>query len=61
MVFWMKSVFLFFKRINCKFNLKKRKKIIIIIIIIIISSRTKIVLVGQWLWCRQIARKSDDE
>ena len=35
--------------------------IIIIIIIIIISSRTKIVLVGQWLWCRQIARKSDDE
>ena len=43
----MNSVFLFFKRISCKFNLKKRKKIIIIIIIIIISSRTKIVLVGQ--------------
>ena len=61
MVFWMNSVFLFFKRINCKFDFKNRKKIIIIIIIIIISSRTKIVLVGQWLWCRQIARKSDDE
>ena len=42
----MNSVFLFFKRINCKFDFKNRKKIIIIIIIII-SSRSKIVLVGQ--------------